>query len=235
VPSLSQLLAQHATLLVLDASSPRVEASFWVGSRDAQSGVAPESALAPLAVAAVESEASVALPAAVARVLAAPAVSTGISQVEAIAFCDGPGSVLGIRLSAASLRAWRSVRPDLAAYAFHSLPLLAEAHPNLTIIADARRDTWHAAGAACPDGLSRVPTSALVGLGPLGTPDNFRRWSSVPENLPLTPLPFSAARLLGQAPRRDFFRLAPEPDAWMSEAPEYVAWTPRVHQAPGPR
>ncbi|MBC8010095.1 MAG: peptidase M22, partial [Burkholderiales bacterium] len=124
MPSLRQLLARHATLLVIDASSPRVEASLW---RDGTVNQA-----------AVDGEASAALPVVVARVLAeAGGAPLRIQDLDAVAFCDGPGSVLGIRLAAASLRVWSVVRPGLAAYSFHSLPLLAASHPGLTIIADA--------------------------------------------------------------------------------------------------
>lgn len=226
VPSLRQLLARHPTLLVIDASSPRVETSLW---RDGAVNTA-----------AVEGEASAALPVVVARVLAeAGQVNCGaplrIQDLDAIAFCDGPGSVLGIRLAAASLRVWSVVRPGLAVYSFHSLPLLAASHRGLTIIADARRDTWHAVRPDAPHDLLRLPSAELAAIAPdtLATPENFRRWSALPVGVEPRALPYSAAALLATAPDEAFFHDAPEPDAFLHEAPSYVAWTPRVHQAPG--
>ena len=225
LPSLRQLLAHHATLLVIDASAPRVEASLWRGSPTAPAGRAT-----------VEGEASAALPVAVARALAA-AGGIAVPELTAAAFCDGPGSVLGIRLAAASLRAWRAVRPDLALYSFHSLPLLAVAHPGLTIVADARRDTWHAVRPDAPHALLRLPTVELASesAGPLGTPAGFRRWSALPAGAAPLELPWSAADLLAATPDEAFFRDAPEPEAFLHEAPDYVAWTPRIHQAPTAR
>ena len=230
MPSLRQLLARHPALLLLDASSSRVEVSLWRAD-------APD---APRARHGIEGEASIALPAAIARVLvSASAAETGdnaspmrIQNLDAVAFCDGPGSVLGIRLAAATVRTWRAVHPALAAYAFHSLPPLAFAHPDLTIVADARRDTWHAVRPGAPHDLLRLPSAELASAGPLGTPADFRQWSALPQGVLPRVLPYSAAALLAAAPDEAFFRPAPEPDAWMTEAPAYVAWTPRIHQAP---
>lgn len=220
VPSLRQLLSRHPTLLVIDACSPCVEASAW------RAGPEPR----PVAVASAEGEASGALPSVVARALAE--VGLRIGELDAVAFCDGPGSVLGIRLSAATLRAWRAVRPALSLYSFHSLPLLAVAEPGLTIIADARRDSWHAVRARSPHELLRLPSAELAAAGPLGTPANFRRWSSLPVGVEPRALPYSAARLLAAVPEAAFFQEAPEPEAFMHELPSYVAWKPQVHQAP---
>lgn len=234
VSSLRQLLARHPTLLVVDSSAPRVEASLWHGGSglgDARGRVET----VPLARAALEGEASATLPLVVSQVLAHPAAGgRGIRDLDAVAFCDGPGSVLGVRLAAATLRAWRAVFPRLALYSYHSLPLLAVSAPGLAIIADARRDSWHAVLPSAPHDLLRVPTAELAALGPLGTPESFRRWSALPPGVEPNALPWSAAALLAAAPDEPFFQEAPEPEAFMHEQPSYVAWTPRVHQSPAP-
>jgi tRNA threonylcarbamoyladenosine biosynthesis protein TsaB len=221
--SLRQLLALHPALLVVDTCAPRTEAALWLGN-----------ASAPVAVAALEAEASSALPAAVARVLSEPATGgRRIADLDAVAFCDGPGSVLGVRLAAATLRAWRAVRPELALYSYHSLPLLALTHPGLTIVADARRDTWHAVLPGAPHALRRLASAELAAHAPLGTPASFRRWSSLPPGVEPSTLAWSVATLLAAAPDAPLFAEAPEPEAFLHEAPSYVTWTPQVHQAPG--
>jgi tRNA threonylcarbamoyladenosine biosynthesis protein TsaB len=222
VPSLRQLLARHPSLLVIDTCSTRVEASVWRGA----SGV-PES------IAALDGEASSALPAVVAKALEEAALP--LRSLDAIAFCSGPGSVLGIRLAAASLRAWRALRPDLALYAYPSLPLLATNHPALAIIADARRETWHAVKAGSPATLLRVPSAEVPGLGPIGTPASFRRWSSLPEGTLVAELHYAPAALLAASPDAAFFEPAAEPDAFMHETPAYATWTPQIHRAPAPK
>lgn len=232
VSSLRQLLVRHSTLLVIDACAPRAEVSLWTAGSDSDA-----SAGAPMAraVAACEGEASAALPVALAQMFAQPADGGHTLQnVGAVAFCDGPGSVLGVRLAAATLRTWRALRPDLALYSFHSLTLLAVSHPELTIIADARRDSWHTVRSGNPFDLARVVSAELAACGALGTPEGFRRWSALPAGIEPRALPWSAARLLAAASEAPFFAESPEPDAFLHEQPSYVAWTPQVHQAPVP-
>ncbi len=219
MPSLRHLLARHPVLLGVDTCSTRVEVALWLGP-----------ATEPAHRVVIEGEASAALPAAIARVIAAS--GREVRGLDAVAFCAGPGSVLGIRLAAATLRAWRAVRPELALYSHLSLPLLAAAHPGLTIVADARRDTWHAVRPGASGEVLRLATGELAAAAPLGTPALFRRWSALPDGLVPAELPWSAAALLAAAPDADFFQPAPEPDTFQHEAPSYVAWTPHVHRAP---
>jgi tRNA threonylcarbamoyladenosine biosynthesis protein TsaB len=222
VPSLRQLLARHPALLLADTCSTRVEVALWRGGE-----------LGPVAVAAIDAEATSGLPEAVERVLAAAAIN--VRSLDAVAFCSGPGSVLGIRLAAATLRTWRAIKPGLALYGYASLPLLATAHPGVTIIADARRETWHAVRARSAATLERVPSAdlgALAAEAPLGTPATFRSWSKPPADVAIRPLDYSPAALFAAAPDAALFEPAPEPDAFMHETPAYATWTPRVHQAP---
>jgi len=222
VPSLRQLLSRHPTLLLADTCSTRVEVALW---RDGQ--------LQPVAVATIDAEATSGLPEAVERVLTA--ATTHVRALDAVAFCSGPGSVLGIRLAAATLRTWRALRPDLALYGYASLPLLATAHPDLTIIADARRETWHTVRARSATHIERVPSADLAALSAehaLGTPATFRSWSKPPADVAIRPLEYSPSALFTAAPDADLFAAAPEPDAFMHETPAYATWTPRVHQAP---
>ena len=220
MPSLRQLLVRHPVLLVIDTCATRTEASVWTGD-----------ATVPAGRAALEGEASAALPVAVASALAS-AGGRRIRDLDAAAFCDGPGSVLGIRLAAAALRVWRVARPGLATYSFHSLPLLAVSAPGETIIADARRDTWHAVRPGYPHELLRLPTAELAACAPLATPESFRRWSALPAGIEPRPLPWSATALLAAAPDEPFFHEAPEPEAFLHEQPGYAPWTPQIHRAP---
>lgn len=233
VPSLRQLLAHHRLCLIVDTCSTRSGAALW-RSTDFDHQPRDSAAVPASAATTVEGEASAALPLAVSRVLSA-AGGLRITDLDAVAFCDGPGSVLGVRLAAATLRAWRAAHPALALYAFHSLPLLAVASANTvgaTIIADARRDTWHAVRPDAPHSILRLPTGELATCGALASPENFRRWSSLPAGVEPSTVPYSAAALLAAAPNEPFFELAEQPDAFLHEQPSYVAWTPRVHQAP---
>ena len=208
MPSLRQLLAAHGSLLLIDAASARVQVGLlrpdqparWAGS-DEESGVGVFKCLEELAV--------------------QPA------DAGAFVYCDGPGSVLGIRTVAMALRTWGVLTPR-PVFAYHSLALVAQAlnRPGATIIADARREAWHSISVG--SGLRRVPTAELA--GELIMPDGFRHWSTLPAGV--TNTPYSLSTLLPRVADRDLFRATDAPDAFLHEEPSYATWTPQVHRAP---
>jgi len=210
MPSLRQLLADHGPLLIIDAASARIQVGWltpdqparWAGS-DEESGVGVFKCLEQLGLQPTETGAYV--------------------------YCDGPGSVLGIRTVAMALRAWcvLSARPM---FAYHSLAVVAQAlaRPDATIIADARREAWHCI--SLNSNMRRVPTAELA--GELIMPDGFRNWSTLPAGITRTP--YSLAELLPQVVDRDLFRATDAPDAFLHEEPSYATWTPQIHRAPAP-
>ena len=223
--SLRQLLDRHISLLLVDSSSTRVEAALWQGD-----------ASRPVHTVCFDGEASSALPEVTAQLLTA--ASLRVNNLDAVAFCAGPGSVLGIRLAATSLRTWRALKPSLNLYSYQSLPLLAAAHPDRTILADARRDSWHVVRPESPGQIQRYSTEQIVNLSrisSLGTPETFRRWSALPAEVAVASLEYSPSTLLCGAPDGPFFSASPEPEAFLAETPSYVTWTPQIHQAPSPR
>lgn len=231
MPSLRHLIAAHPALLVVDTCSTRAEAALWLNQPAATGGVSTKVVLPPARQAFCDGEAAHALPEVVSSVLGAAGLK--INQLDAVAFCTGPGSVLGIRIAAASIRVWRTVRPGLEVYGYLSLPLLAT-HPdsrNSTVIADARRETWHAVRPDASGKVERIPSAALTAAGALITPSSFRRWSALPSSNPPRESPYHPAELLAAAPDVELFTRETDPDAFMHEQPSYVAWTPRVHQA----
>ncbi len=208
MPSLRQLLAAHGPLLLIDAASARIQVGWlrpdqpsrWAGS-DEESGVGVFRCLEELAVQPAEAGAFV--------------------------YCDGPGSVLGIRTVAMALRTWCVLTPR-PVFAYHSLAIVAQAlnRPNATIIADARREAWHCI--TLDSGLRRLPTAELT--GELVMPSGFRHWSALPAGV--TPTPYALAELLPLVADRDLFRATDAPDAFLHEEPSYATWTPQIHRAP---
>lgn len=142
-------------------------------------------------------------------------------------YCEGPGSILGIRTVAMALRSWTLLHPA-PVHRYASLAVVAHAlgDPAAGIIADARRETWHHLRLGEP--LRRLPTRELH--GPLFLPTNFRTWSTPPAGVQATPYDWRS--LLPRVWDADLLRPAPEPDAFLHEDPSYVTWTPRIHQAP---
>lgn len=214
MPALREILTLHASLLVLDAASTRVQVGWleagghvrWA-SYDEEAGTGLFRALSHLGI--------------------------DPDRVESFAFCEGPGSLLGIRTAAMVLRTWTALRPR-PVFAYQSLALLAHAlrRGNVRIIADARRDTWHCTPVA-PDGtvgpLQRIATAGLT--GPVVMPAAFRHWSAMPSG-PVESIDYNVAELFARTGQLDLFRETAEPDAYLHDEPAYATWTPRVHQAP---
>ncbi len=208
--SLQELLAAHARLLVLDAASARVQVGWLVR------GETPRWF-------ASESEAGVAVFEGMKSLGRSP------EEAGAFVFCEGPGSVLGVRTTAMAVRTWTTLRAR-PVFAYQSLALVADAlrRPELTLIADARRDSWHAMKRGGT--LRRVATAELS--GPLATPEHFRNWTPLPADI--ARVPYSLADLFAQTRDADLFQASTSPDAFLHEEPSYVTWTPQIHRAPTP-
>lgn len=211
MPTLRQILASHAPLLVLDAASSTVQVG-WVRSETESDWRSSEDEAGVGVFRCVED------------------LGVTVAQAGAFVFCEGPGSVLGIRTSAMAVRTWRLLhaRP---VFAYGSLALVAQAHarPDTAVIADARRESWH--HYQIGRGLRRVPAGELASeAAALVMPAGFRHWSPLPANA--TEVPYSVRELLSRAAEADLFHEAPAPDAFLHEEPSYVTWTPEIHRAP---
>lgn len=159
-----------------------------------------------------------------------------LSDVAAFIFCDGPGSVLGIRTAAVALRTWRIITPR-PVFAYGSLDLVAKfqlrqgAAAPFSIIADARRDTWHSVSvntAGDLSSLARLKANELV--TPLLMPDGFRHWAPLPG--PVHAVSYDVPAMFAAMSGVPLFRETSEPDAFLHEEPVYQTWTPQVHRAP---
>jgi tRNA threonylcarbamoyladenosine biosynthesis protein TsaB len=208
MPSLRDL-TPHLPALVLDAASSQVQVGLleadrpgrWFSSSD-EAGVAVFRGVEQLRVDPL--------------------------RVGVFVFCEGPGSVLGIRTVAMALRTWTLLAPR-PVYAYCSLAVVAHAlrDRDLAVIADARRETWH--HYRIGTGLRRVTTAELS--GELVMPEGFRHWSAAPPSFGR--VPYSLADLFPRIGNDDLLHETSAPDAFLHEEPSYVTWTPRVHQAPG--
>jgi len=147
-------------------------------------------------------------------------------RATAFIYCDGPGSILGIRTAAMALRTWCVLQPR-PIFAYSSLAVVSHAlnRPDIAIIADARRDTWH--HYRLGQALRRIATDDLT--GELLMPEGFRQWSALPR--PVATTSYRLADLLPRIWDADLLRATDAPDAFLHEEPSYVMWTPRIHRA----
>jgi tRNA threonylcarbamoyladenosine biosynthesis protein TsaB len=210
MPSLSQILREHSPLLLIDAASERIQTGLldadagarWA-SRNEEAGVGVFECLDELDV--------------------------DIDSVASFAFCEGPGSILGIRTSAMALRMWNILRPR-PTFAYFGLAVVARAvgRTDVAFIADARRGRWHRQlMGGTPE---RVFAADLA--GELMTPEGFRRWDPLPRGA--TTASYDLASLLGMpsVASAELFRETPQPDAFLHQEPAYAKWTPQIHRAP---
>jgi len=81
-----------------------------------------------------------------------------LSQISSIAFCEGPGSMLGIRTAIMGIRTWQGAGliEDKPIYSFSSLRIGAElvrdssaSEDSFLVITDARRNSWNALRVDC--------------------------------------------------------------------------------------
>lgn len=214
--SLRQLLTRHAPLLLIDTCSQVIHAGV---ARDARTPIRWETC---------EEEAGSGLFRVVGALLTAEGLR--IADLRGFAFCEGPGSVLGIRTAAVALRTWHVLNPS-PMFAFQGLDVVARHlnRPELSVIADARRDTWHVARLG--EAITRMPSAGLT--GELAMPAGFRHWSKLPAAA--TTVPYDVGAMLEATADQPLFRPVDSPDAFLHETPAYATWTPQVHQAPAPR
>ncbi len=211
MPSLRELEAD-LPLLLIDAASSRIQVGVW------------EAAERPR-WAASEDEAGVGIFSCIEE------LGVDLERIAAFAFCDGPGSVLGVRTAAMALRTWAMLKPR-PLFGYCSLALVAQAlgRPEVAVIADARRDAWH--HFQIGRGLRRVSTTEL-GQRECVMPEHFRHWTPLPAHV--TRLPYAVAELWPRVREFNLFLPTEAPDAFLHEEPSYATWLPKIHRAPGER
>ena len=82
-----------------------------------------------------------------------------LQDLKAIAFCEGPGSMLGIRTAVMGIRTWKSagLLGDCQILSFSSLEvgrllIAAQTDEAFTVVTDARRNSWNALDSSDPIG-----------------------------------------------------------------------------------
>jgi len=218
---LAQLLANHGSILVLDAASQRVQIGLLQAGK-------------PALWQATLDEAGRGIFAGTEAALQQAGLT--IDQIGAFLFCEGPGSMLGTRTVAMTLRTWLALKPR-PVYRYQSLALAArfawhqQAGRTFTVIADARRETWHCQPIGA-DGsitaLQRLPATGLP-AGELLTPESFRAWAEPPR--PAAICSYDLANIFPAVMDGDYFTATDAPDAFQHEAPEYKKWSAQAHSA----
>lgn len=219
MPSLSQLLTDHGSLLVFDAASTRVQVGLFESNAPAKWRDSTEEAGRSIFICAE---------------LVLKESQRSIDGIGALVFCEGPGSMLGVRTVAMALRTWRVLK-SRPVFAYQSLAVAGRAEwtlhgaRNFSIVADARRDSWHCQAVATDGAMAPLHRVAAVDLpdGEITTPENFRTWSVPPR--PFGSCSYDLEKIFAALGEGDFFREVEDPEAFQHEAPEYKKSPARIH------
>lgn len=172
--------------------------------------------------------------------------ATGFSlgDIASVAFCRGPGSMLGARTAAMAIRSWQAIglQGSQRLYAYNSLQAaacLAVASPlapeSGSVVTDARRSTWNLlpfpADPNCP--LELLSTEALEQRSePLVTFKEFPTWT--PTEARLLSLPYQPVSLFLNEGFTPFLKPVETATPLVIRTSDYKKWDARIHSAPRP-
>lgn len=211
--------------LLIDAAGPLVQTGLWSDGRWEAWEASRE-------------EAGRSLFRGVSAILAQSNLS--LEDLGGFLFCEGPGSMLGIRIGSMAIRGWQALldpAPPVFVYNSHEALariLLAKGIPApFHIISDARRHRWNVL--AVPEGAEgeRAPLQRVDSATLAGTEGPFFRMEEAVRSEPPVEADMIPYNLKNHAPlfrQPEFLRRCTEPDILVQEAPEYKKWTPERHR-----
>jgi tRNA threonylcarbamoyladenosine biosynthesis protein TsaB len=174
------------------------------------------------------------------RLLKERGISLG--RIRTLVYCEGPGSMLGIRTAVMAIRTWISsgVLRNATLTAYSSLGLAAagiqqsKSKGKVTIAIDARRQSWYCLTTdpvdPNPPRIKRVNHREIDRLpGPVYLPDKFPIWNPCPESW--MDLPYDPLFLESPKNRRMLLRSVDRPEAYQLDPPSYQRWTPMISRS----
>ncbi len=218
-----RLTDPEGVYLLLDAALPRVYAGLLRGGE----WLALESSAEPAAEGLFD---------AVERGLNRAAIT--LEGVAGYLFCEGPGSILGMRIASMAIRTWRGYHPGrpVPCLAYRNLELLGTAllesgrTPPFGVLSDARRGHWNFLeinGKGDPAPLRRVPDEQVeTAVIPLWRPDEAP--IARPPARDVSSIPYDLAPAAPWFYRHPLLRTVAEPEPLVLGAPEYRKWPGRL-------
>lgn len=162
-----------------------------------------------------------------------------LGQIRSYIYCEGPGSVLGLRLCAMAIETWRRIHSTQSnLYAYNSLRLTAArlakeaSGQDALLISDWKKDTWNGLKivAGKPEGVAPVNAGELSRWeGTLYHLPARKGWQRPPENaIELTYQPESLADLI-HSPA--LIEQRERVELYNSGINTFQKWTPERHRA----
>jgi len=164
-----------------------------------------------------------------------------LSDINSIAFCQGPGSMLGIRTAIMGIRAWQGAKliEGKQIYSFSSLAIGAElvrhSYPSektFLVITDARRNSWNALKA---EGSSMGPVKIIENAAlekktvPLFTFNEFPTWTRTQAKINL--LSYRPESVLSSPRFPQLLEENPDANPMDLRSMEFTKWIPAARTA----
>ncbi len=166
-------------------------------------------------------------------------LSIDLRELNAIAYCAGPGSMLGLRTAVMGIRAWQATGTldTLSIYSYTSLQIGAElarlvGSDDFLLVTDARRNSWNAIECRGGDigNVTLIPNESLDSYsGQTYTLADFPRWARTEK--PLTQIPYTPEAVFTQPGFRSLLSPAPEIELLSLRNSEFAKWIPKARTA----
>lgn len=209
-----------APWLVLDASHPTVE----IGIIGANGWLAHESAEAPALSTLFDLTKK-----------CFHTANLSLDKISSYVQCRGPGSVLGIRLTAMAIKTWRGIYQNTSCFTYTSLDLarrsisIGKGQEAFRIVADWKRNTWHLIESEDRT-ITSIDTETLASSADRTTFYLAQRKSWQAPPLEVTRIKYSIKELpeiFSKQP--DSLTESAEPGLFQHYEPEYQKWSPSRH------
>ncbi len=163
-----------------------------------------------------------------------------LDQLSAIAFCAGPGSMLGARTASMAIRAWKGIGIPAArnVYCYNSLQIgsliaTRALEGSGMVLTDARRSSWNAlAFPFSPDAALRLMANQDLDSaeGQLVTFNEFPSWTQT--NATLTQLNYDPTPVFETEQFLSLLAPTDQASPLTIRSNEYKKWEAKIHSAP---
>ena len=165
-----------------------------------------------------------------------------LADLKSYAYCEGPGSVLGLRLCAMAIQTWSHLhRKSACWYTYNSLQLTAALicmdTPDIQhalLVSNWKKDAWHAVivDKGKPEPVIVIQDSVVQNWshGPLFYLPQRKNWQTIPKNA--TILEYSPQRLTDVL---HVLRHTKNLELYTSGMNAFRKWTPERHRAAKPQ
>lgn len=165
-----------------------------------------------------------------------------LGSIRTVIFCEGPGSMLGIRTTAMAIRTWMTAKilTDTPILAYSSLALaltgiLSKTNSGPVAVAiDARRKSWYCLNSdRSPEAVQdprRIPVDEVSTIASVVfLPEGFPVWNQRPEHW--KDCPYEPKWLEKSEIRKAILRPVNPPDAFIIDPPVYRRWIPTISRS----